>query len=104
MKNRGYFDYAKYGSIGISWVLATSIYFYLGYKGGTYLDARLNSAPIFLLIGLLGAVALSLRMLISDIIEMVSKSKDRQDQDGADQSYTSAPDREKNNKNPQEPR
>lgn len=102
MKNKGYFDYAKYGSIGISWVLATSVYFYLGYKGGTYLDARFNTAPIFLLAGLLGGMALSFRMLIAEILEIVAKSKQADDESESTHDSTSTPVREKSNKKSQE--
>lgn len=104
MKNKGYFEYAKYGSIGISWVLTTSIYFYLGFKGGTYLDARFNSAPIFLLLGLLGGMALSLKTLIGNILEIIGSKGSK---GGGDESEDTSPhglDREKSNKKPKEPR
>lgn len=76
--DKGYFDYARYGSVGISWVLSTSIYLYLGYKGGTYLDDRLESAPVFLLVGLLLAIGLSLRMLVTEILTLTQETAKRQ--------------------------
>src|SRR5690606_14001311 len=68
------FEYAKHGSIGISWVLTSVIYFYLGVKGGTYLDERLGSSPAFLLVGLIGALALSLRSMVSLVLAVTSGS------------------------------
>lgn len=90
--NKGYYDYAKYGSIGISWVLSTSIYLYLGYKGGAYLDSEFGSAPIFLLIGLLMGIGLSLRTLISEVLALTGAA-------GSDKNRGNgrAPDREKSN-------
>lgn len=74
MREKGYWDFARYGSIGISWVLTSSIYFYLGYKGGTYVDGRLGSEPWFLVLGLLLAMALSLKTLISEIMAIIERS------------------------------
>lgn len=90
--NKGYFEYAKYGSIGISWVLSTSIYLYLGYKGGTYLDERLDSAPVFLLAGLVLAIGLSLRTLVSEILAVTNEIAHRQQKQGV-----RGQDREKSN-------
>lgn len=76
--DKGYFDFAKYGSIGISWVLSTSIYLYLGYKGGTYLDERFESAPVFLLIGLVVAIGLSFASLMAEILALAKETSKRQ--------------------------
>lgn len=108
MKNKGYFEFAKYGSIGISWVLSTAVYLYLGIKGGTYLDARFGTSPTFLLLGLFGGVALSLRMLITEILKVVGPGTNRAERNTSalgegDQGSRCAVDREKSNKNPQEP-
>ena len=91
---KGYFEYAKYGSIGISWVLSTSIYFYLGYKGGAYLDARFGTTPIFLVVGLLAGMGLSIKTLIGTILAVL---------DGSRPGERYGSDREKSNKSPKEP-
>lgn len=91
--NKSYFDFAKYGSIGIAWVLSTSIYLYLGFRGGTYLDERMGSAPLFMLIGLFLGIGLSIKSLIEQVMEL-SAELDRRAR-GEDRR---APDREKNNK------
>lgn len=61
-------DYAKYGSIGISWVLATGVYLYLGYRGGAWLDARLGTSPVFLVGGVVLATATSLYSLVKELL------------------------------------
>jgi len=96
---KGYFDFAKYGSIGISWVLSTSIYLYLGYKGGTYLDDRLESAPVFLLVGLLLAIGLSLSTLMTEVLALTKEVAEQQEE-----TDVRAQDREKsNNSGPGQP-
>jgi len=75
--DKGFFDFARYGSIGISWVLTTSIYLYLGYKAGTYLDQRLESSPLFLLLGIVLAIGLSFRALISEILALTQEADER---------------------------
>lgn len=74
MSSKGYFDFARYGSIGISWVVSTSIYLYLGYKGGTYLDGKFESAPIFMLIGLVAGIGLSFASLMSEIVTLTKET------------------------------
>lgn len=101
--DKGYFDFAKYGSIGISWVLSTSIYLYLGYKGGTYLDSKLGSAPIFLLLGLLLAIGLSVGSLIGEIVALTRDMEDRKASSKRQHEPVGrALDREKNNNSSQE--
>lgn len=94
--SKGIFEYAKHGSIGISWVLTSVVYFYLGYKGGSYLDDRLGSSPAFLLVGLIGAMALSIRSMISLALDVVKGSK------APDEGASRVGDRENRNKSTQE--
>lgn len=94
--SKGIFEYAKHGSIGISWVLTSVVYFYLGYKGGSYLDSRLGSSPAFLLVGLVGAMALSLRSMVSLVLAITSG------QGGQDEGASRVEDRENRNKSTQE--
>lgn len=53
-------------------MLATAVYLYLGYKGGVYLDERLGSSPIFLVVGLLMGIALSLRSLVAELLAVLA--------------------------------
>ena len=61
-------EYTRYGSIGISWVLVTLIYVYLGRLGGTWLDERFETDPLFLAVGLIVAIGLSFWSLIEQIL------------------------------------
>jgi len=94
--SKGVFEYAKHGSIGISWVLTSVIYFYLGYKGGSYLDGRFGSSPAFLLAGLIAAMALSLRNMVSLVLAITSR------QGANDGGASRVKDRENRNKATQE--
>lgn len=97
--NRGFQDFGRYGSIGISWVLTTAVYLYLGFKGGTYLDERLKSAPVFLIAGLLLGIGLSLRSLVAELLAITNELNKRDDQ-----GIRRAQDREKSNNRDSEER
>jgi ATP synthase protein I len=71
--HRGWYEYAKYGSMGISLVLTTSLYLYLGYVGGRWLDRRLHAEPWFFICGLLLALALSLRSLVAQVSALLAE-------------------------------
>lgn len=75
--SKGYVDFAKYGSIGISWVITTSVYLYLGYKGGTYLDNKFESAPIFMLVGLVAGIGLSFVSLMKEIVALTKHTSQK---------------------------
>lgn len=64
---KGYYEYAKYGSIGVAWAVTTALYLYLGYAGGTWLDEKWGTTPVFLIAGLLLALALSLQSLATTV-------------------------------------
>lgn len=63
-------DYAKYGTIGISWVLSTAVYLYLGYRGGRWADARFDTAPIFMVMGIVAAAGMSLLSLTKELLAL----------------------------------
>lgn len=63
-------DFTKYGSLGISWVLTTAIYLYLGFRGGQWLDGRLGTGPVFLVLGLVLGTAMSLMTLTKDLLAL----------------------------------
>lgn len=64
---RGLTDWTHYGGIGLSWVFLTAMLLYAGYRGGQWLDARWQTEPIFLVVGLMVAVVLSLVTLVQEI-------------------------------------
>ncbi|HHW09624.1 MAG TPA: AtpZ/AtpI family protein [Firmicutes bacterium] len=67
--HKDYYDYSRFGGMGISFVLVASLYIFLGYKGGEWLDARLGSYPWLTVVGLMAAAVLSLRFLIRMVLE-----------------------------------
>jgi len=70
----GFGDYAKYGSLGISLAVTTAIYLFLGYRGGLWLDQRLGTEPVFLLLGIVLGMVLS---LVSFAKEILALARDR---------------------------
>lgn len=70
-------DYAQYGSVGISWVMVSLVYVYLGYRGGGWLDERLGTAPVFMLLGLVTGVLLSVISLINQLLHIEKQLKGR---------------------------
>ncbi|HEX6972316.1 MAG TPA: AtpZ/AtpI family protein [Limnochordia bacterium] len=61
-------------ALGTSWVFATAVYFYLGYRAGMWLDARWGTEPFMLVAGLFLAVVLSLVTLIKETLTLAGTS------------------------------
>lgn len=70
-------DFARYGSLGISWVLTTAVYLFLGYRGGQWLDERLGTGPIFLILGMILGAGLSLMTLTKELLALDKAFRDR---------------------------
>lgn len=88
---KGFYEYARYGSTGISWVLASCIYFYICYTGGGWLDRQWGTKPIFLTCGLILAMAMSIGTLFRLVLaaekslreEKAARSSPENDEPGA---------------------
>lgn len=63
-------QYGKYATIGISWVVTTAVYLFLGYRVGNWLDARWGTAPIFFVVGLLFGMILSVMTLVKELLAL----------------------------------
>ncbi|MHB8157024.1 MAG: AtpZ/AtpI family protein [Desulfocucumaceae bacterium] len=73
----------KYINFGLSFGLTMAITVYLLYQGGAWLDNRFNTAPVFMFIGILLAIAAVFKRLFAEV-KMLDKdlSQDQnQDQD-----------------------
>jgi hypothetical protein len=70
--NKGLYQFAKYSGIGLSWVLTTAAYLYLGYTAGNWVDVRLRTTPAFLLVGTILAMLLSLWTLVAEVRALTS--------------------------------
>lgn len=77
MKKGAYKSYIYYSNIGITWVLSTAVYVYLGYVGGARLDQLLGTAPVFFVCGILVGAALSFVSLIITV-QRLSKEAERE--------------------------
>lgn len=73
---RSYWDYAKYSNIALAWGIATIVYILVGYYGGSWLDHRWNTAPVFAIIGVVFGVATSFKHLWDDINEILEQERE----------------------------
>ncbi len=67
----------KYINFGISFGLTMAITMYLLYRGGQWLDARLGTYPVFMMIGILLAVGAVFKRLMADL--KIMNQEDRKD-------------------------
>ncbi|HLT58594.1 MAG TPA: AtpZ/AtpI family protein [Limnochordales bacterium] len=63
-------DYGRYGTIGISLVLTTGVYIYLGYRVGTWLDERWQTAPVCMVLGIVLGMVLSMLSLVKEVMAL----------------------------------
>lgn len=66
-------DVFKYLNFALSFGLTLVITLYLLYKGGAWLDQRLGTAPLFMMLGILLALATVFRQLIGELQEPEEK-------------------------------
>lgn len=74
----------KYINFGLSFGLTMAITVYLLYQGGKWLDNRFDSAPLFMFIGIVLAIAAVFKRLFADVKMMdrdLSKNADEEDPD-----------------------
>lgn len=57
----------KYINFAVSFGLTLAITVFVMYKGGTWLDERLGTEPIFMMIGIVLAVATVFKRLLADV-------------------------------------
>lgn len=88
-------EYTEYGTIGIAWVAGTVVYIYIFRWVGQWLDQRLGTEPIFLVLGLIAAVGLSFWWLI-DRLTSIERSRLAAKRRQADE-VNDAQDRERDN-------
>ncbi|MGI6551804.1 MAG: AtpZ/AtpI family protein [Clostridia bacterium] len=62
-----YWTYSKYASFAVSFGVTMAASIFLGYFGGSWLDGKLGTGPIFLVIGLLLGVAVAFYSLFKEL-------------------------------------
>ncbi|KJS85475.1 MAG: hypothetical protein JM58_08535 [Peptococcaceae bacterium BICA1-8] len=63
----------KYVHFGISFGITMAVSIYLGFKGGTWLDNRFNTYPLFLIVGILLGVSVTFKNLLDNLKRMEKK-------------------------------
>lgn len=79
-------EYAKYATLGISLVVTTAVYLFLGYRAGTWLDERWGTEPIFLLVGIVLGMVMSMASFAKELmaVERARKPSAQNDDEDAD--------------------
>jgi len=71
----------KYLNFAISFGLTMAITVYLLFQGGKWLDNRLNTAPVFMLLGILLAIATVFKRLFVELKTLDDNSRNDDDED-----------------------
>lgn len=71
-------EYGRYGSIGISLVLTTAVYIYLGYRAGTWADERWQTAPVGMVLGIVLGMVLSMLSLVKEVMALQRSGRSSQ--------------------------
>ncbi|MDI3279834.1 MAG: AtpZ/AtpI family protein [Bacillota bacterium] len=68
--------YAKYANIALSFGVTTAVSILLGYWGGNWVDRRLGTFPIFMVLGVLLGVGASFKSLF-DLVAALERLEGR---------------------------
>lgn len=66
-EDKSYLKYVRYMNFAISFGVSSIVSMLLGYAGGTWLDNKLGTTPVFMLIGLLLGIATTFLILAKEI-------------------------------------
>ncbi len=66
-EDKSYLKYVRYMNFAISFGISSIVAMLLGYAGGSWLDKRLGTTPVFMLIGLLLGIATTFLILAKEI-------------------------------------
>ncbi|MCR4440671.1 MAG: AtpZ/AtpI family protein [Peptococcaceae bacterium] len=70
----------KYINFGLSFGLTMAITVYLLYQGGKWLDNRLGTAPVFMFVGIILAVATVFKRLLAELKTLERKPGDSEEE------------------------
>ncbi|MBE3571803.1 MAG: AtpZ/AtpI family protein [Moorella humiferrea] len=66
-KKRQYWDYARFANMAFSFGVTMTAAILLGLYGGMWLDRRLGTSPLFLVVGVLAGVGVGFRSILSEL-------------------------------------
>ena len=67
MEPRDYLKYAKYVNFAVSFGVTMAACLLLGFFGGRWLDRKLGTAPVFLVLGLLAGTAMAFYSMLKEL-------------------------------------
>jgi len=78
----------KYVNTAMSFGITSAVATYVGYLGGSWVDSRLGTDPIFMFLGVILGIAASFRVLIRDVLGVSDKElkpPDKREDTGQDE-------------------
>ncbi|HHW07089.1 MAG TPA: AtpZ/AtpI family protein [Clostridia bacterium] len=67
MKSQDYWRYAKYANFAVSFGVTMAASLFLGFYGGRWLDRKLGTEPLCLVLGLLGGAAMAFYSMLKEL-------------------------------------
>lgn len=79
--SRDYWKYAKYANFALSFGVTMAVSLFLGYYGGSWLDQKLGTDPIGMVVGLMLGVGLAFYSMLKELkaLEKMDRPKDKDD-------------------------
>ncbi len=73
--NKDYFNYARYTNFAFSFGATSIVSMLLGFFGGQWIDNKLGTFPIFLIVGIFLGIALTFKSLMTEL-KMLNKQEE----------------------------
>lgn len=76
--SRDYWKYAKYANFAMSFGITMALSLFLGYFGGSWLDRKFGTGPLFLVVGLVAGAGLAFYSMLKELqaLERMNRPKD----------------------------
>lgn len=67
---KDYWKYAKYANFAMSFGVTMAMSLFLGYYGGSWLDNKFGTSPIFLVMGILAGTGLAFYSMLKELMAL----------------------------------
>jgi len=84
VKKNPLLDYARYGNFAVSFGVTLVVSLLLGFWGGSWLDNRFGTSPVFLIVGILLGVFVSFKSLLTELQVLINTEDLTQENDEKD--------------------
>ncbi|HOB29064.1 MAG: AtpZ/AtpI family protein [Dethiobacteria bacterium] len=76
-EKKGFMKYVRYTNLALSYGLTMILAIFLGFYGGDWLDRRLGTSPIFMLLGIFLGVGAGFYSLWSELSKLIEINKEK---------------------------